>query len=109
MYAALSMGIVVTYQGTGVINFAAAAMATVPLYVFSFLQEASCASPCRGCRRSTWAPRPRGCRVVIALLVAAVLGALVHVLVSKPLRTAPVLAKVVAAVGIMLTLQAGIA
>ena len=38
VYAALTMGIVVTYQGTGVINFAAAAMATVPLYVFSDLQ-----------------------------------------------------------------------
>ena len=38
MYAALTMGIVVTYQGTGVINFAAAAMTTVSLYVFSDLQ-----------------------------------------------------------------------
>ena len=33
VYAALSMGIVVTYQGTGVINFAAAAIATVPLSI----------------------------------------------------------------------------
>ena len=39
VYAALAMGIVLTYQGTGVINFAAAAMATVPLYVFSDLED----------------------------------------------------------------------
>ena len=39
VYAALAMGIVVTYQGTGVINFAAAAMATVPLYVYSDLKQ----------------------------------------------------------------------
>jgi branched-subunit amino acid ABC-type transport system permease component len=37
VYAALTMGIVVVYQGTGVINFAAAAMTTVSLYVFSDL------------------------------------------------------------------------
>ena len=45
VYAALSMGIVVTYQGTGVINFAAAAMATVPLYVFSDLQAGKLTLP----------------------------------------------------------------
>ncbi|MFT3853618.1 MAG: hypothetical protein QM733_12890 [Ilumatobacteraceae bacterium] len=39
VYAALTMGIVVTYQGTGVINFAAAAMATVPLYVYDELKH----------------------------------------------------------------------
>ena len=33
VYAARSMGIVVTNKGTGVIKFAAAAMATLPLYV----------------------------------------------------------------------------
>ena len=52
---------------------------------------------------------PTWAEIVIALLVAAALGALVQVAVSRPLRTAPVLAKVVAAVGIMLTLQAALA
>ena len=108
VYAALAMGIVVTYQGTGVINFAAAAMATVPLYVFSSSRRASCACRSRGCPSFDVAPPPTWVSVVIALLVAAGLGALVHVLISRPLRTAPVLAKVVAAVGIMLTLQAAI-
>ena len=46
---------------------------------------------------------------MVALLVAAApRGRCVHVAVSRPLRTAPVLAKVVAAVGIMLTLQAAV-
>ena len=39
------MGIVLTYQGTGVINFAAAAMATVPLYVFSDLEAGQLTLP----------------------------------------------------------------
>ena len=108
VYAALTMGIVVTYQGTGVINFAAAAMATVPLYVFSFLQDGELRLPIPLLPSWEVGPPPTWVSVLVALLVAAALGALVHVAVSKPLRTAPVLAKVVGAVGIMLTLQAAL-
>ena len=110
VYAALSMGIVITYQGTGVINFAAAAMATVPLYIYSDLRQGLLTLPLpwvpsidvgptcrRGCAWSS--PSWRRRRSVRWS----------QVLVSRPLRKAPVLAKVVAAVGIMLTLQAGVA
>jgi ABC-type branched-subunit amino acid transport system ATPase component/branched-subunit amino acid ABC-type transport system permease component len=109
VYAALTMGIVVTYQGTGVINFAAAAMATVPLYVLSDLEKGLLTLPL------PWVPSidvgspPTWLAVILALVVAALLGALIQVAISRPLRQAPVLAKVIAAVGIMLTLQAGIA
>jgi branched-subunit amino acid ABC-type transport system permease component len=41
----------------------------------------------------------------LALFMAAVLGLLVHLLVFRPLRGAPVLAKVVATVGIFVVLQ----
>jgi ABC-type branched-subunit amino acid transport system ATPase component/ABC-type branched-subunit amino acid transport system permease subunit len=108
VYASLSMGIVVTYQGTGIINFAAAAMATVPLYVYSDLKLGKFHLPIPWLPAFDVTPPPTWLAVVISLAVAAVLGALVQLLVSRPLRTAPVLAKVVAAVGIMLTLQAGI-
>lgn len=109
VYASLSMGIVVTYQGTGVINFAAAAMATVPLYVLSDLERGLLTVPL------PWVPSidvgvpPTWLAVILALIVAALLGALIQVGISRPLRQAPVLAKVIAAVGIMLTLQAGVA
>ena len=109
VYAALTMGIVVTYQGTGVINFAAAAMATVPLYVLSDLEKGLLTLPL------PWVPSidvgtpPTWLAVILALIVAALLGALIQVAISRPLRQAPVLAKVIAAVGIMLTLQAGVA
>lgn len=109
VYAALTLGIVITYQGAGVINFAAAAMATVPLYVFDDLTRGSLSLPL------PWVPSieldqppPTWGSVVIALLVAALLGALVELAVFRPLRNAPVLAKVVAAVGVMLTLQAAV-
>jgi ABC-type branched-subunit amino acid transport system ATPase component/ABC-type branched-subunit amino acid transport system permease subunit len=43
---------------------------------------------------------------VIASATAALLGLMVHVLVFRPLRTAPPLAKVVGSIGLMTTLQA---
>lgn len=106
VYAALTLGIVLTYQGTGMINFAAAAMAAVPLYVFDELQDGRLTLPI------PWLPSfevgllPTWVAVGIAMAAAGVLGALVEICVSRPLRKAPPLAKVVAAVGIMLTLQA---
>ncbi len=109
VYAALTVGIVVTYQGTGVINFAAGSMVTVPLFVYSDLKNGKLTLPL------PWIPSvhvgtpPTWAAVLIALVVAALLGALVEVAVSRPLRGAPVLAKVVAAVGVMLTLQAACA
>ncbi|HLY83513.1 MAG TPA: branched-chain amino acid ABC transporter permease, partial [Acidimicrobiales bacterium] len=42
----------------------------------------------------------------ITLVLSVLVGAVIHFLVSQPLRRAPLLAKVVASVGILLTLQA---
>ena len=106
VYAALTLGIVLTYQGTGMINFAAAAMAAVPLYVYEELTRGRLTLPI------PWLPSfevgrpPTWAAVAIAVLVAGVLGALIEVAISRPLRKAPPLAKVVAGVGILLTLQA---
>lgn len=107
IYVGLTMGIVLTYQGTGLINFAAAAMATVPLYVYSDLEAGQLTLPL------PWVPSidmvlPTWAEIAVALAVAAALGALVDVAVSRPLRNAPVLAKVVAAVGVMVTMQAAV-
>lgn len=108
VYAALTLGVVLTYQGTGMINFAAAAMAAVPMYVFEELQDGRLTLPVPWLPSydvgevSTWAA------VAIAVGVAGVLGALTELTVSRPLRKAPPLAKVVAAVGILLTLQAAV-
>jgi len=109
VYATLAMGIVVTYQGTGVINFAAAAMATIPLYVFDDLQHGKLTLPVPWLRSFDWGPPPTWVAVIVSVLVAAGIGALIELCVSRPLRTAPALAKVVAAVGVMLLLQSGAA
>lgn len=108
VFAALAQGIVVTYQGTGVINFAAAALATVPLYVYDELRHGRLTLPLPWVPTINWGPPPTFVAVLVALVVAAVLGAVVQFAVSRPLRTAPVLAKVVAAIAVMLVLQAGV-
>ena len=100
--------IVLTYQGTGVINFAAAAMATVAaLRLQTTWSGPAHAAVAVGAvvRRDVADVGP----VVVALAVAAALGALVDVAVSRPLRNAPVLAKVIAAIGVTVTLSAAIA
>ena len=104
----MALGLVLTYQGSGVINFAFGAMAMVPTYIFVFLrQTGDLVLPVPGIPHisigttvSFWPA------LFISLALAAVLGLLAHFLVFRPLRAAPVLAKVVASVGLMITLQA---
>ena len=108
VYAGLGMGLVLTFEGSGFINFAAAVMATVPLYVFSDLQAGFLTLPL------PWLPSfhvgvlPTPVNVLIALVAAGAVGALVEVAVSRPLRSAPVVAKVVAAIGVTITLSAAV-
>jgi branched-chain amino acid transport system permease protein len=106
--AALGLGLVVTYQGSGVVNFAHGAMATWVAYVYADLREGSYPFPVPGLPGRyhfggalagdvgfRWA-------FILALLTAAAMGALVYLLVFRPLRKAPALAKVVASVGLVI-------
>src|SRR5262249_34235912 len=69
VYAALSLGIVVTYQGTGVINFAAAAMATIPLYVYDDLRHGQLTLPLPWVPSIDWGPPPTAVAVLVALAI----------------------------------------
>nr|BFE55589.1 branched-chain amino acid ABC transporter permease/ATP-binding protein [Dactylosporangium thailandense] len=108
VFAALTLGIVLTYQGTGMINFAAAAMAAVPMYVYEELRHGRLTLPVPWLPSFEVGETPTSLAVAIAVATAGVLGALVELTVSRPMRKAPPLAKVVAAVGILLTLQAAV-
>ena len=109
LYAAIGMGVVVTYRGAGVINFGTGAIAMWGAYVYAELRQ-------KGDLVLPVAIIPHRISVadkvgfvpafLLGVLVCAVLGLLAHVLVFRPLRAAPVLAKVVASVGILLFLQA---
>src|SRR3954451_2398270 len=109
VYAAVAMGLVVTYKGTGIINFAAGAMGMWSAYVYDEARR-------NGNLMFPVVVIPEKWKItdhiaffpalVLALLSGAFIGLVAHFLVFRPLRKAPPLAKVVASVGLMLALQA---
>ena len=103
VYAALALGLVVTYKGTGVINFAQGAMAMWGAFVYDELRKSGDLVFVVGrVHVSDSVP------VAVALGIAssAAIGGLAHLLVFRPLRRAPALAKIVASLGLLATLQA---
>jgi branched-chain amino acid transport system permease protein len=104
--AALGLGLVITFQGSGVVNFAQGAMAMWVAYVYADLRRGAYPFPIPGLPDRyhfdgdvgfVWA-------MLLSLLTAAILGFVVYRLVFKPLYHAPALAKVVASVGVLIIL-----
>ncbi len=109
VYAGLGMGLLITFRGSGVINFAQGAFAMYATLFFLELRET-------GDMVFPWAGVPARFHLVddpgtpvafaVTMVVAALIGFVVYALVFRPLRHSPPLARVVASVGVMLTLQA---
>ncbi|WP_428116753.1 ABC transporter permease subunit [Candidatus Poriferisodalis sp.] len=112
IYAALSMGVVITYRGTGIINFATGAMAMWGAYVFDELSDTGdLVLPVVIVRHRVSlgggsGTVPFATAIVLAVLSCSLVGLMVHFLVFRPLRRAPILARVVASVGVLLVIQA---
>jgi ABC-type branched-subunit amino acid transport system ATPase component/branched-subunit amino acid ABC-type transport system permease component len=107
VYAGIAISLVTTYKGTGIINFAAGAMGMWSAFVFDELVR-------NGNLVFPWVIVPSSIHIgapsvpvalTIALAEAVALGLAAHFLIFKHLRSQPALAKVVASVGLMLTLQ----
>lgn len=88
--ALLGLGLVTIYRGSGVLNFGHAAVAMYVAFVFRTLRQ-----------NWDWATP---LAVAGALVVAAALGLLIHLLVMHPLRHAPTLARVTGSLGVLLVL-----
>ncbi len=112
IYAALSMGVVITYRGTGIINFATGAMAMWGAYVYDELTDTgNLVLPVVIVRHRVSlggdsGTVPFATAIVLAVLSCGLVGLMVHFLVFRPLRRAPILARVVASVGVLLVIQA---
>lgn len=118
LYAMLGAGIVIVYKGSGVINFAHGALAMYGMFTFDtawnrgelFLPWVDIVPthdlnlPVRITLDSdgSWPMVPS---LILALVMAAVLGLGCHYLVFRPLRNASPLGKVVASLGVALYLQ----
>src|SRR6186997_688352 len=108
LYAAIGIGVIVTYRGTGVINFATGATAMWGTYVYAELRSTGdLVLPVVGIPHRVGLAGPTAFWPAFVLGVGscALVGLLVHLLVFRPLRRAPVLAKVVASVGVLLFFQ----
>ena len=92
-YVLLAQGVVLIYRGSGVVNFAHGAVAMVGAYLYDEEFRA----------RDHWPVAPA---LICSLLLAAVIGALIHLLVMRPLRDAAALTRVIATLGVLLVLNA---
>jgi len=109
IYASLGMGLVITYKGTGIINFSLAALAAWGALVTDELRTTGefvlpvFIIPDRVTIDSgglnLWTALPLG------LLSTVVLALFSYLAIFRPMRTAPVLARIVASIGLLTTLQ----
>lgn len=110
VYAIIGLGLVLEYRSSGVINFAHGAMAMFVAYAYVDLrQTGELLLPVVGIPHHIRVS-PDGLAAlpafVASMLYAGVLGLLVFFLIFRPLRSAPPLARLVASIGLMITLQA---
>ena len=112
----LAIGLVITFRASNVLNFAHAAMGMYIAFVYYGLRNFDVASTERGGdlvlpiiglpSHVHIVDRPTVLTaLLIALVLAALLGVVVYALVFRPLRNAPPLARVIASLGVFLYLQ----
>ncbi|MGH2939688.1 MAG: ABC transporter permease subunit [Solirubrobacterales bacterium] len=91
-YALASQGLIIVYRGSGVLNFALGAIGMVGAYVWWELTV-----------NQGWAFFPG---MIAGVAAAAAVGALIHLLIMRPLRQAAPLVRVIATLGVLITIQA---
>ncbi|GAB84026.1 branched-chain amino acid ABC transporter permease/ATP-binding protein [Gordonia rubripertincta] len=111
VFAALGLALVMTFKSSGVVNFATGAVALYAAYTYAFLRQGELLNPLPGFPTTISLGSDVGVAValLISVVIAAILGVILYLLVFRPMRTAPALAKAVAAIGLMLVIQALIA
>ncbi|ANY22207.1 branched-chain amino acid ABC transporter permease/ATP-binding protein [Gordonia terrae] len=111
VYAALGLALVLTFKSSGVVNFATGAIALYSAYTYALLRTGELMIPVPGLPKTVDLGRPFGVlpAIGICVVISALLGMLFCALIFRPMRHAPVVAKAVASIGLMIVLQALIA
>jgi branched-chain amino acid transport system permease protein len=118
LIAAIALGATLTYRGSGVVNFSVSAIAVYAAYVFYDLYaNGSLFFPppipsvqlvhvryTSGFPPTPIPPMSIWTAFAITVVICGVLGLLFHLLIFRPLRRAPAIAKVVASIGLFLFL-----
>jgi sulfate-transporting ATPase len=94
LYAFASQGLIVIYRGTGVLNFSLGATAIAGVFMQWELQN-----------EHGWAFLPSA---LVGVALSALLGVLTHWVIMRPLRRASSLVRVIATLGVLVTIQAGV-
>ncbi|RHW28565.1 ATP-binding cassette domain-containing protein [Nocardioides immobilis] len=104
VFGALALAIVLTYRSSGVLNFGSGAIALYIAYVYAFLREGRFLLPIPGLPNTIDFGQPLGMwpALILSLLFGALIGLVLYVVVFRPLRTAPPVARAVAALGLSL-------
>ena len=110
VFGALALGVVMTYRSSGVVNFATGSIALYGAYAYSLLRSGRLLLLIPGIPSvSIGSPLSLWPALVIAVAMAALLGLLLYVLVFRPMRAAPPVARAVAALGVSLLISYTIA
>ena len=104
VFGALALAVVLTYRSSGVLNFGTGAIALYAAYEYAFLRQGDFLVLIPGLPKTIGLGGPLGLwpALLIALVIAAVFGLVLYVLIFRPLRTAPPVARAVAALGVSL-------
>ncbi len=94
LYAFASQGLIVIYRGTGVLNFSLGATAIAGVFMQWELQY-----------EHGW---PFLAAAIVGVALSAFLGVLTHWVIMRPLRAASSLVRVIATLGVLITVQAGV-
>ncbi len=112
LIAGLALGLVLTYRGSGTINMASGALAVVGAYTFYGLRTDGYlwVLPIPGLPHQIdlGGPWPTVPAIVAAVVVTGVVGLAFDLLVLRPLRSAPQLARLLASLGLLIVLQAAV-
>ena len=108
VFAALAMALVVTYRSSGVLNFATGAQSLYAAYTYTLLRQGQLLQPIPGLRATVSVGGPMGFlpALLITLAIQALLGAIMYLLIFRPLRNHRAVAKAVASLGLASLLTA---
>ena len=103
IYVGITLGLVSVYLASGVLNFAQAAIAMWGAYVYATLRNTGrlvfpVGSVSLGSQVGTLEA------AVIAVVTSLILGAIVHLVVFRPLRRSSAMAQIVASVAVLVTI-----
>jgi sulfate-transporting ATPase len=107
IYAALAVALVLTFRSSGVLNLATGSIALYTAYTYAWLRDGELIVLVPGLPETVDLGDGLGFvpAALLALVMAALLGAVLYLVVFRPLRQAPPLAKTVASLGVLVVMQ----